>query len=203
MIITCDGCSTQFYLENQMLAPTGRKVQCSKCKSIWFQGYVTTPKIKFHTKSLGANKDRIFLPAVIEKKNPMLSFICIFGLFFLVLGSAFLFLYNKPGTSSVNSLVLHSFDLAHKKNDQIEINGTIENNEVPSAKVPAMTITLFDENKKLLKSIFIPAPPKYLNKGDKYSFYKMINNDFQTKPKLVSVKLSDSVEAFFYRLGSK
>jgi hypothetical protein len=122
----------------------------------------------------------------------MLSFICVFGLFFLVLGSAFLFLYNKPGTASVNSLVLHSFDLAHKKNDQIDINGTIENNKLQSAKVPAMTITLFDENKKLLKSIFIPAPPKYLNKGDKYSFYKMINNDFQTKPKLVSVKLSDS-----------
>ena len=75
MILTCQQCSTQFYLARQSLAPDGRMLKCSKCKAIWFQDYVESPKVTFDEldiKSLDKKKNKIFLPAVIEKKHPIL-----------------------------------------------------------------------------------------------------------------------------------
>ncbi|MCC6598290.1 MAG: zinc-ribbon domain-containing protein [Alphaproteobacteria bacterium] len=37
MILTCPNCASRFLLSAQVLAPSGRRVRCSSCSSLWFQ----------------------------------------------------------------------------------------------------------------------------------------------------------------------
>ena len=86
------------------------------------------------------------------------------------------------------------------KNNQIDINGMIENNSGIYKRAPPMVIFLFNENNTLLKTIFIPAPPRYLSQGSKYAFYKKIKDEFKIKPKAALVTLANGIEVFFHSL---
>jgi len=218
MIITCPQCDTQYYLGRQELAPQGRQLKCSKCKVVWFQEYVTPPKVKFNkldVKSLNFEKDRIFLPAVIKKKNPLLGVALVAPLLCLVLALSLLFcqdgiikkssklsaLYDEVGLPSINGVMIHSVEVTNRTGEQMDINGIIENNSGIYKRVPPIIIYLFDENNRLLKSILVSAPPRYLNKNARYSFYKKLAGDFKTKPKTLSVALASAPEVLFHSLN--
>ena len=217
MIITCQNCRSQYYLARQELFPDGRKLKCSKCKIIWFQEYVAAPKItfdKFSAKSFNLKKGKIFLPAVIKSKKPIWAPICATILFSIALVLSIVFFqddvikkysgissfYDRAGIPSIRGMKIHAVEVSTRKDSQIDINGIVENNSGAYKRVPPMVIFLFNEKNALLKTIFIPAAPKYLGKGSKYAFYKKIKNDFKTKPKAVSLALASSTEVFFHSL---
>jgi predicted Zn finger-like uncharacterized protein len=198
MIITCQSCRTQFYLTNQALAPSGKKVKCGSCKAVWFQEYVDAPKVKL-SKLKALDSKAIFLPAVIKKKSSVWGLLFAVSLFFMMVGTGFasfhaLFLeryfntsklYDKLGGYSMKSVKVRALEIAQKTESQIDINGIMENSSSGDERVPSVRLLLFDENKKLIKSLVVPAPPRYLSAGSKYSFYRKLEGDFKTKPKLV------------------
>jgi len=198
----------------QALAPNGRKVKCSKCKTVWFQEYAAPPEIKFNRLNLDHKNKKELLPVVVKKGNSVWGVMLAGVLFFIILALCFVFfqdtlakkqfglsgLYDRVGIPSIKGMALQSVEISHTADNQIEINGTIQNNSEDYKRVSPVKISLFDENRKLLKSFFIPAPPRYLDKGNRYSFYKKVTGDFKTKPKVVSVTLANGVEMFFHSL---
>ncbi|NRA73831.1 MAG: zinc-ribbon domain-containing protein [Rickettsiales bacterium] len=217
MIITCSQCSTQYYLTHKALAPHGKKLKCSKCASIWFQDYIEPPKVTFdnhETNLSNTQTNKVFLPAIVKKKHPIWSLTFIVILLFTALGSTTLFFqeklttqypyiskfYDKLGIPSINDIRIHNIEISNRKNDQIDINAVIKNNSKTYRRVPSITISLFDNNNILLKRIFIPSPPKYLNTKSKYAFYRRVKNDSQTKPKVISIALATGIEKFFHYL---
>src|SRR5512134_1796546 len=36
MIVTCEGCETNFHVDDRLIRPTGSRVRCSKCRQIFF-----------------------------------------------------------------------------------------------------------------------------------------------------------------------
>ena len=219
MIITCNQCSTQFYLMRKELYPSGRKLKCSNCKTVWFQKYIAPPKVKFEkldVQAIDLKNKKVFLPAVIKNRNPVWGWMSVTILFFIALGLGFMFfqdtvsekhsglsiLYDKAGIPSINNVEVLSIEVSHKTNNQIELNGTIKNNSESYRRVPPFIIFLFDDKNNLLKSIFVPAAPKYFEKGGKHSFYKKIVGGFKTKPKKTVVTLASGVEVFLYKISA-
>jgi len=40
MIISCSQCETSYEVDSAYFEPDGRKVKCSSCSTVWFQGYI-------------------------------------------------------------------------------------------------------------------------------------------------------------------
>lgn len=221
MIITCFQCSTQYYLANQALAPSGKRVKCSKCSIIWFQDYVAIPKVEFNkanVESFNVKDNKIFLPAVVKKKLFIWKPTLIIILFLIIFGLAALFfqedlsikysnissVYDKLGIPAVSGMKIRTVEISGKdSNNYIDINAVIENNSKSYKRVPPVVVFLFDEDHTLFKTIFIPAPPKYLNKGSKYAFYRKIEHGSKIRPRVVSLTLMNGIEVFFHSLNFK
>ncbi len=46
MIISCSRCETSYEVEPSYFEPDGRKVKCSSCGTVWFQGYIRPEDIE-------------------------------------------------------------------------------------------------------------------------------------------------------------
>jgi hypothetical protein len=181
-------------LDSEALAPNGRKLKCSHCKHVWFQDYVKIAKVKLDKLTasvLDPKKNKIFLPALVKKKNSVAFYVFAASLVCLLVFILFQeeFFVEKLGTTSINGIEVRSAEISYKGDNQIDVNASIQNNSGVGKRVPPIKILLFDENKKLLKSISIPAPPRYLKNGDRYAFYKRVPNDLKTRPETVSIVL--------------
>jgi len=51
MIISCSSCGTSYEVEASYFEPDGRKVKCSSCSTVWFQGYIRPEDVEDFEKS--------------------------------------------------------------------------------------------------------------------------------------------------------
>lgn len=165
---------------------------------MWFQEYVAPPKVRL-SKLKALDSKAIFLPVVIKRKSPVWGLLFAGSLFFMMVGSGFasfqaLFLeryfntsklYDKLSGHSMKSVKVRALEIEQKTENQVDINGIMENSSSVDERAPSVRLLLFDENKKLIKSLVVPAPPRFLGVGGKYSFYRKLEGDLKTKPKMV------------------
>lgn len=103
MILKCPECSTRFLVHDQRLMPAGRRVKCSRCKTIWFQKApeklleedLDLPPVDAIPESVKPIPEGSNLPVISEVKN--ISLIYVTGTALIALFVFFLFSFILKG----------------------------------------------------------------------------------------------------------
>lgn len=189
MILACEKCTTRYMVNENSLLPDGKNVKCVKCGYIWFQKLVTkqyTPEkpIKIQPIPEGSS-----LPVIIEANVSIwLKILPIFFACMILVTSVTLFrdniiktipssyvIYDILNMPATDNFKLDNFSVIKNK-DFININGFIVNSSNQKRKVPAILITISDENGKKLTSSLIKSPQHYLELSEKYPINKRLFN---------------------------
>ncbi|AZL15988.1 DUF3426 domain-containing protein [Rickettsiales endosymbiont of Stachyamoeba lipophora] len=174
MIISCPSCHTDFEVDDALIPPQGRKLQCSKCKHLWFfkiksdedykellQMAKNTAKeaIKSSIKATPkSNKGAILLPLL----SLALTFFIIFfaGKEYLIKAPVFKHIYQLAHYDNTSKLVIQNVKVEKQLDsgaiNHLLIQGEIANKSEQAISAPHLRIRLFDLDNKLLMQEVLP-----------------------------------------------
>lgn len=207
MIISCKKCDTKYRVRAGSIDSEGRKVRCTKCNYVWTQNIVKTEHKKVKPTS-PINFSRR-LPVVIEYVVPkwfrmlpiVLSFLVILTGAFVFqdsLGKYFSFsktLYEKIGMSFTDNVEIHNVEIIKKSGNSIDINGFLVNKSSASKILPNIIVRSIG-GKKGMESFVINPPSHRFNGGEKYPFFKRVEN-FSSDTKMITLEIEDKIDRFF------
>ncbi len=203
MILICEKCSTKYLVNQSFLLPNGKNVKCVKCEYIWFQYAKTHDKIIEKPIQIEQIPTRSALPVIIEINSTIwLKILPVFFFFMIIITSIFIFrdymikvvpkldaFYNLINLPTTTNVKLESVSVVKNK-DFININGLVINHSNKKRKVPAILITISDQEGRRLVSSFTKSPQHYLNPNEKYHIHKRIFN-LPTDSCYVTIDLED------------
>jgi predicted Zn finger-like uncharacterized protein len=197
MIVTCEKCSTQFAVPDELLKPKGKKVRCSKCAHVWLQlplemvvepeviAEITPPPKKLNYIPKGSN-----LPSVHKTRSAGLGLKISFVI--LVLAAVFLkaisnphsssdfaFLHNILGMYSTDGLVMDNITAVRQRNEnklEFVIKGLLKNESASAKKVPDIKITLLSKGGNTLGTLYVSPPKEILEAGEEVVFEPLVSN---------------------------
>lgn len=188
MILTCDKCTTKYFVDQGALLPAGKNVKCVKCGYIWYQDASSDqapPKnIKLDPIPHGSS-----LPVIVEMRNSIwLKLLPAFFACMILVTSVCIFrdeiinrmpitsrLYDLIGISTIDNVKLENISLIKNK-DFLNVSGLIVNHAPTKRKVPDILISISDLDGKKLTSGRIDSSELYLNPEEKYPLHKRIFN---------------------------
>ena len=208
MILTCEKCTTRYLVNENSLLPDGKNVKCVKCGYIWFQRSTAkqyTPEKPIEMEPLPKGSA---LTAIIDTNISIwLKILPVFFVCMIFITSIALFkdnimktvpasrmLYDTLDLSTTASLKLDNVSIVKNK-DFVNINGFILNNSNEERKVPAILITVSDENGKKLMYSLMKSPQHYLRANEKYPIHKRLFN-LPTNSYYVTIDIADLFNAF-------
>jgi predicted Zn finger-like uncharacterized protein len=189
MILTCEKCTTRYLVNENSLLPDGKNVKCVKCGYIWFQRSIVTQYQPEKPIGIEPLPNGSALPVIIENNISIwLKILPVFFACMILITSITLFrenimraipssyaLYDALDMPNTQDLKLDSVSVVKNK-EFININGFIINNSKDKRKVPAVLITISDENGKKLMSSVMKSPQHYLKTNEKYPIHKRLFN---------------------------
>ncbi len=208
MILTCEKCTTRYLVNENSLLPEGKNVKCVKCGYIWFARSTTkqyTPEKPIEMKPIPKGSA---LPAIIETNISIwLKILPVFFACMIFITSVGLFrdnimkaipssrmLYDTLNLSPTANLRLDNVSIVKNK-DFVNINGFIVNNSNEERKVPAVLITISDENGKKLMSSLMKSPQHYLGANEKYPIHKRLF-DLPANSHYITMDVADLFNTF-------
>jgi hypothetical protein len=188
--------------------PEGKNVKCVKCGYIWFQDApkhlpIIDKPLKLEPIPKGSS-----LPVIIEHSSSIwLKILPLFFTFMIIVTSISIFrdqitktipyshkFYNLINLPTTNDINLNNISITRGK-DFININGFVVNRSSEERKVPAILLTISDQNGKKLTSSLISSPNHYLNTNEKYPIHKRIFN-LPTNSYYVTIDIEDLFNIF-------
>ncbi len=143
MYIFCPNCNAEFIINDDLIAPIGKKLKCSECRHIWRQ-YPEKPK---------ASKKIHNLPAVVPNGYLKILFYFISSTLLSLVGISLLFLFKATTLQQSKGLSLEAFKI-NQNIDQQEffIYYKITNNSDAIRQVPFVKIRLLSSATKVIES---------------------------------------------------
>lgn len=185
MILTCDKCSTKYFIEDEFIQPLGKNVKCIKCGYIWFQDVPNNqPTIKTEPIPEGSS-----LPVIIETEESIwLKIMPIFFLVLIVITSLGIFqdrikqklpftgkIYSYLGKSVSTNIQLESIEIV-RGDDYLNINGYLLNTSPEQKKKPNITIIISDLNGDKLLGSSIAGSDEIIASEERSAIHKRIFN---------------------------
>lgn len=182
MVITCPNCQTKFMVPSQALVPDGRKVRCSRCAHVWFQGPheeegkkkpSDLAEFEYPEAPALAHKESN-LPALVKEKGipswliPAAAGAFALSIPFFLLGNReswgagmsgiydMLGYYDQEGLALGDIRVLEFSNRRNRDSVTYQVNGKIINESEATRRPPVIRVTLMDEEGGELESLDIP-----------------------------------------------
>lgn len=217
MQIACPDCSARFLVKPSAIGENGRRVKCTKCGSVWFQ-----EPLEYHKKPAAdviqeapENVEPIpqggNLPTLHKTPSPLwhklafaasLLLLCFtaswrYGHNILHSAPWLSFYYNMMGVYSSEGVGVTDIKIQQIKGDDKKIKlvvyGKLVNQSEDSQRLPAVRISIFNQNEKRLANIMLKSDNSVLQPGETKDFANTIQRIPETATRVV-LDVGDSLD---------
>lgn len=195
MQITCPDCSARYLVKPEAIGEQGRRVKCTRCKSVWFQEPVREQKPKPEVAPEPEAVEPIpkggNVPAIKKEKAPLvhkLAFAASFFIFFLTLfyvtGSSVLphaswlsGLYRVVGIYDTAGVGIGGVSLEQQQEGdklKLMLTGAFLNTTDQTKVMPMLRVAVYNQNEKALVEAMLIPPQQTIAAGEAVDFYNVI-----------------------------